>query len=113
MTLPTPIIEHSDILRRLDEKGWYLHDLKDGAFTTVGEDVKVFLLSVLKDQENEFRARVKRMKKEECDCTTENGIGYHTKDCNFYPNGYNQAISDVLKALDEGMADSPSDEYYD
>src|SRR3989304_8807111 len=39
-----------------------------------------------------IKGEIQKMKKETCDCL--NTIGYHTKECDFEPFGYNQALTD-------------------
>lgn len=42
--------------------------------------------------------KVGKMKKKVCGCE-ESELGYHTKECNLVPYGYNDALSDVLKVI--------------
>ncbi len=42
--------------------------------------------------------KIKKMKQKTCDCENSE-LGYHTKNCNMMPYGYNQAIKDILKIL--------------
>ena len=42
------------------------------------------------------------MKEETCDCDSEGGLGYHTKECDMTPYGYNQALTDLNNYL-EGL----------
>jgi hypothetical protein len=52
----------------------------------------------------EIKEKLDSMKKETCDCDKDEdpqALGYHTKDCDMRPYGYNQALEDIKKLLEE------------
>lgn len=62
------------------------------------KDVKVFICSLLQQQRKELIEEVRGMEKEECGCE-KSEFGYHTKNCDLTPYGYNMALKDVVKLL--------------
>ena len=61
------------------------------------EPVVTFISNLLKEQLKAFKEMIPK-KKKVCDC--EDGIfGYHTKECDFMPFGWNDAIDQILKNI--------------
>lgn len=51
-------------------------------------------VSARRTELTELREELKKMSKKTCNC--EEDLGYHTKECDFRPYGYNQCIADTL-----------------
>lgn len=62
--------------------------------------VMSFLLSALDQQRVEIREKVEGMRRETCNCEEEDGLGYHTKECDMVAIGFNDALDKVLKVLE-------------
>lgn len=75
---------------------------EDTAFVGIG-NIKSFLSQSLQQARQHERELIKeklsKMKKKTCDCENDEGLGYHTKECDFTPYGYNQALDDIINNL--------------
>ena len=55
-------------------------------------------------KEKTLQEKIKEvLPKEQETCTCEEDIGYHTKDCDFTPFGYNACLSDVHSSIPKVM----------
>lgn len=61
------------------------------------EMIHAFINSLLQNQRDSFVEMIKSKKKKTCNC--EDDIGYHGKECDMEPFGYNQALQDILDSL--------------
>ena len=108
------------VLKEFDEKffmsvtnelGWRLPRIayfwENSGKTVEWEDMEIelksFLSTALEKQQKadiaDFIEKIEGMKQKTCTC--EDDIGYHTKECNFMPFGYNQALQDIVSLLKE------------
>ena len=55
--------------------------------------------SLQAEAKEELKKKIERMRQETCDC--EESIGYHSKECDFGPYGFNQALDDILQILNK------------
>ena|SRR3990167_8251656 len=53
----------------------------------------------IQEVKEELKKKIEGMRQETCDC--EEGIGYHSKECDFGPYGFNQALDEVLQILNK------------
>lgn len=66
------------------------------------DKIIAWFFSIRTQEREELEKKIGGMKQRTCDCENEEeGLGYHTKYCDFRPYGYNQALQDIKALLKE------------